>query len=102
MNNTTLLPLLSAVNGFSEFADALNDLWSQFWGLLVGIGVTLLVAYGVLVAVIWIGAGGDENKKKQAKTKIIYYTTGIALIFVILVGVPMLVAGLSDWSGNYV
>lgn len=102
MNNTLFLPLMSAVDGFSEFADALNDLWAQFWGLLVGIGVSLLVAYGVLVAIAWISAGGDENKKKQAKTKIVYYTTGIALIFVILVGVPMLIAGLSDWSGNYV
>lgn len=101
MKNTTLLPFLAA-DSFAEFSDALKDLWSQFWGLLVGIGVTLLVAYGILVAITWIGAGGEEAKKKQAKTKIIYYTSGIVFIFVVLVGVPMLIAGLSDWSSSYV
>lgn len=95
MNNIHL-PLL-AVEGFSQFSDALNSLWSEIWKILLPIGIILLVAYGILVAVTWATAG-DEAKQKAAKKRIAYYTAGIVLIFVILTGVPMLIAGLSDWS----
>lgn len=98
--NKLKLPLL-AVEGFAQFSDALGALWNEIWKILVPIGVIALVAYGIAVAVTWISAGGDEAKKKAAKTKIIYYTTGIAIIFVVLVGVPMIIAGLSDWAGDY-
>ncbi len=98
--NKLHLPLLAA-EGFTSFSDALSDLWSEIWKVVVPIGIILLIAYGVAVAATWISAGGDEAKKKSAKTKIIYYTTGIIFIFVILVGVPMIVAGMSDWAGNY-
>lgn len=98
--NKLHLPLFAA-EGFTSFSDALSDLWSEIWEIVLPIGIILLVAYGIAVAVTWIGAGGDEAKKKSAKTKIIYYTTGIILIFVILVGVPMIIAGMSDWAGNY-
>lgn len=98
--NKLHLPLLAA-EGFTSFSDALKELWGEIWGTILAIGVICLVAYGIAVAATWISAGGDEAKKKSAKTKIIYYTTGIILIFVILVGVPMIIAGMSDWAGNY-
>ncbi len=98
--NKLHLPLLAA-EGFNQFSDALKELWGEIWGAILAVGVICLVAYGIAVAVTWISAGGDEAKKKGAKTKIIYYTTGIILIFVILVGVPMIIAGMSDWAGNY-
>ena len=47
-----------------------------------------------------IVSGGDEAKKKAAKTKIVWYTVGIGLVFVILVGVPMIIAGMTDWAEN--
>ncbi len=97
---SSIIPFISA-EGFDTFSDALKDLWSQIWGLILAVGVVFLVAYGIAVAVIWIKAGGDEAQKKRAKTLILYFTTGIILVFVVLVGVPMIVTGLSDWAGNY-
>lgn len=97
----SIMPFVAA-EGFDSFGDALKDLWSQFWSVFLSVGGVALLVYGIAVAATWISAGGDEAKKKAAKTKIIYYTTGIILIFIILVGVPMLIAGLSDWSGQYV
>lgn len=97
---STIISFIAA-EGFDSFGDALKDLWSEIWGVILAIGIVALVAYGIAVAVTWISAGGDEARKKAAKTKIIYYTTGIALVFIILVGVPMIVTGMSDWAGNY-
>ena len=99
--NKLRIPFLAVVEGFAQFSDALGELWSEIWKIIVPIGSIALVAYGIAVAATWIAAGGDEAKKKAAKTKILYYTTGIAIVFVVLAGVPMIVAGLSDWSGNY-
>lgn len=98
--NKSMIPLIAA-EGFASFGDALKDLWGQIWQVILVIGGVALIAYGVAVAVTWISAGGDEAKKKAAKTKIIFYTTGIALVFIILVGVPMIITGMSDWAGNY-
>lgn len=94
------IPFIAA-EGFDQFADALSDLWSQIWQAMLIIGSILLVAYGILVAATIIGAGGDDQKRRTAKTKVMYYTIGIIAIFVIMAGVPMIIAGMSDWAGDY-
>lgn len=96
MNKLRLM--LLAVEGFAEFSDALARLWSEIWDTIVTIGTIALVAYGLAVAVTLITSGGDEAKKRSAKTKITWFSVGIVVIFIILVGVPMIVAGLSDWA----
>lgn len=95
------LPFFIAAEGFESFGDAAKSLWSEIWPIVLSIGTTLLIIYGIAVAVTWISAGGDEQKRRAAKTKIIYYTTGIVLAFVVLVGVPMIITGMSDWAGDY-
>jgi hypothetical protein len=96
MNKLRLI--LLSVNGFAEFSDALARLWSEIWDIIVPIGTIALVAYGLVVAATLITSGGDEAKKRSAKTKITWFSVGIVAIFVILVGVPMLIAGLTDWA----
>ncbi len=91
---------LLGVEGFTEFAGAMSDLWKEIWQIIVPIGTIALLAYGIAVAATLIVSGGDEAKKKAAKTKIVWYTVGIGLVFVILVGVPMIIAGMTDWAEN--
>lgn len=94
----TLNTFLSAVGSFGEFSDALKSLWSEWWKLLSSlIGIAFLV-YGVAMAVTFMGAGEDEAKAKRAKRLAVWYTIALIGVFVVIVGVPMIFAGMSDWA----
>ena len=95
------LPFFIAAEGFESFGDAAKDLWSRIWPIILSVGTIALIIYGLAVALTWVHAGGDEQKRRAAKTKIIFYTSGIVLVFVILVAVPMIITGMSDWAGDY-
>lgn len=94
----TLNTFLSAVGSFGEFSDALKSLWSEWWGLLSGLLGVVFIIYGVAMALTFLGAGDDEAKAKRAKHKMVWYTVALIGVFVIIVGVPMIIAGMSDWA----
>ncbi len=90
-----------SAESFDEISSAIKDLINQMWTPCLSIagGLTLLWAI-YLGWKFWV-AGGDETKKKSAKSAIISFVIGIFVIFAVAVGAPMAIGALSTWASGY-
>lgn len=91
--------LIGAMNeSFQEIITRLETLITDFWGLAVSILAAVVIIWCVYVAVRLIVAHRNEERidsKRMIKNLII----GVVIMFVLAVGVPLLIEGLSSWSG---
>lgn len=95
MFNTIIL----AASDFEQIGTLLKNFLNAWWGPLL----TALAACGGILGVVagvkyWLAhASGDENKIKGAKNFIIGIVIGVAVIFVLAAGIPILVAAFTSW-----
>lgn len=91
--------LIGAMNeNFQEIITKLETLVADFWGLTVSLLAAVVVIWCVYVGVRLIVAHRNDERidsKRMIKNLII----GVVVIFVLAVGVPLLIEGLSKWSG---
>lgn len=91
--------LIGAMNeSFQEIITRLETLITDFWGLAVSILAAVVIIWCVYVAVRLIVAHRNEERidsKRMIKNLII----GVVIMFVLAVGIPLLIEGLSSWSG---
>ena len=91
--------LVGAMNeSFQEILTRLETLINDFWGLTVALLAAVVIIWCVYVAVRLIVAHRNEERidsKRMIKNLII----GVVIMFVLAVGVPILIEGLSSWSG---
>lgn len=91
--------LIGAMNeSFQEIVTRLEVLIGDFWGLTVTLLAAVVVIWCIYVGVRLIIAHRNEERidsKRMIKNLII----GIVIMFVLAVGVPLLIEGLSTWSG---
>ena len=91
--------LIGAMNeDFQSIITKLETLITDFWGLTVALLAAVVVIWCVYVGVRLIVAHRNEERidsKKMIKNLIV----GVIIIFVLAVGVPLLIDGLSSWSG---
>jgi hypothetical protein len=91
--------LFGAMNeNFQEIITRVETLITDFWGLTVGLLAAVVVIWCIYVGVKLIVAHRNEERidsKKMIKNLII----GIVVMFILAVGVPLLIEGLSTWAG---
>ena len=91
---------LIAAESFDDISAAVKDLINQMWTPCLVVAGALTLLWGVFLGKFWI-AGGDEAKKKSAKSAVISFVVGILVIFAVAVGAPMAIGALSTWAGGY-
>lgn len=91
--------LFGAMNeNFQEILTRVESLITDFWGLTVGLLAAVVVIWCIYVGVRLIVAHRNEERidsKRMIKNLVI----GIVIMFVLAVGVPLLIEGLSAWAG---
>ena len=97
-----LISFLGAVGDadFNNISEEINGLIKSMWTPCLAIAGALAGIWGVYLGIKFWTAGGDEQKKKSAKSAVIQFVVGIVIIFVVAVGAPMLIAALATWSGH--
>lgn len=89
--------LLAAPN-FNDFSGILSDLFESMFTPLVAIASALSVIWGIYLGLKFWRSGGDENKRKEAKSAVVSFVIGIIIIFAVAVGAPILISALVEWS----
>ena len=91
--------IFGAMNeNFQEIITRVESLFTDFWGLTVGLLAAVIVIWCVYVGVRLIVANRNEERidsKRMVKNLIV----GIVIMFILVVGVPLLIEGLSTWAG---
>lgn len=101
MANFGILSLLAASN-FDSVGDLLESFLNEWWGPLLGV---VSAAAGVLaiaagIKYIMARANGDEQKVKQARNFVIGILIGIAIMFLLAAGIPVIIAAFQSWYGE--
>lgn len=91
------ITLLAADQTFKSFGDTLAGLFDSMFTPLISIAVALCAIWGVYLGFQFWKAGGDENKRKEAKHALWSFVIGIVVIFVVAVAAPLLISALSEW-----
>lgn len=93
--------LLSAVEGdagaMEQFQAHLKELVKKSLGWLIGIGTILVVLWAIYIGVKVLSAKKAEQRI-EAKELIKQFILGIVIIFVLIVGAPLLIQTLIAWA----
>ena len=81
-----------------EIVTKLNDLMSSFWIYIVLALGAVVVVWGAYVG-IKIAVAHRNEEKINAREMVKSLIVGIIIIFVVAIGAPLLIKGLSAWVG---
>ncbi len=96
---TNLLAAATLNEGLAGIVTKLNELMNSFWIYIVLAMAAVVVVWGAYVGIKIAIAHKNEDKinsRDMVKSLII----GIIVMFVIAVGAPLLIEGLSAWVGT--
>jgi zinc transporter ZupT len=96
---TNLLAAATLDGSLSGIVTKLNELMNSFWIYIVLAMAAVVVVWGAYVGIKIAIAHKNEDKinsRDMVKSLII----GIVVMFVIAVGAPLLIEGLSAWVGT--
>lgn len=96
MKNFLIFTILAAPN-FNDFSGILSDLFQSMFKPLVAVASALSVIWGLYLGLKFWRSGGDENKRKEAKSAVASFVIGIIIIFAVAVGAPILISALVEW-----
>ena len=96
MNNGLLAGTLN--DNLGEIIAKLNELMNSFWVYIVLAMAAEVVGWGGYVG-IRIAVANRNEEKINARGMVKSLIIGIVIIFVIAVGAPLLINGLSAWVG---
>lgn len=102
MSKFFMTGLLAGGANFTDFSGILSDLFDSMFTPLIAIASSLAVIWGVYLGLKYWRSGGDENKRKEAKSAVISFVIGIVVIFLVAVGAPILITALSEWMATNV
>ncbi len=85
---------------FKTFGDVISGLFESMFTPLIAIAVSLTAIWAVFLGLKWWRSGGDEGKRKEAKSAVISFVIGILVIFIVVVGAPLLISALVEWRAN--
>lgn len=91
-------PTTSLNNSLNSIITKLNELMNSFWIYIVLGLAAIVVVWGAYVGIKIMLANRYEekiNSREMVKNLII----GVVIIFVIAMGAPLLIEGLSAWAG---
>lgn len=82
---------------FKTFGDTLAGLFDSMFTPLIAIAVSLCAIWGIYLGFKFWKSGGDENKRKEAKSAVWSFVIGVIVIFVVAVAAPLLISALTEW-----
>ena len=94
--NTALAATLN--ENLQEIVTKLNDLMNSFWIYIVLALGAVVVVWGAYVG-IKIAVAHRNEEKINAREMVKSLIVGIIIIFVVAMGAPLLIKGLSAWVG---
>ena len=94
----TVLAATTLNENLQEIVTKLNDLMNSFWIYIVLALGAVVVVWGAYVG-IKIAVAHRNEEKINAREMVKSLIIGIIIIFVVAMGVPLLIKGLSAWVG---
>ena len=95
---TNLLAAGTLNDNLSGIITKLNELMNSFWVYIVLAMAAVVVVWGAYVG-IKIAIAHKNEEKINARDMVKNLIVGIVIIFVIAMGAPLLINGLSAWVG---
>lgn len=86
-------------NNLTDFGSQLSSLIGVIWPWLLGLGLLFIALWGAYIGFKVIKAKKAEEKQ-EAKSYIKQLILGIAIIFIIASGLPLVVSGIAAWAGT--
>lgn len=96
--NTNLLAEASLNDNLSKIVDNLKTLMDSFWIYIVIALAAVVVIWGAYIG-IKIAIAHKNEEKINARDMVKNLIIGIIIIFVVAMGAPLLISGLSAWVG---
>ena len=96
--NTNLLAEASLNDNLSQIVDNLKTLMDSFWIYIVIALAAVVVIWGAYIG-IKIAIAHKNEEKIKARDMVKNLIIGIIIIFVVAMGAPLLISGLSAWVG---
>lgn len=96
--NTNLLAETTLNDSLSQIVDKLQSLMDSFWIYIVIALAAVVVVWGAYIG-IKIAIAHKNEEKINARDMIKNLIIGIIIIFVVAMGAPLLINGLSAWVG---
>ena len=96
--NTNLLAEASLNDNLSQIVDNLKTLMDSFWIYIVIALAAVVVIWGAYIGIKIVIAHKNEEKI-NARDMVKNLIIGIIIIFVVAMGAPLLISGLSAWVG---
>lgn len=93
-----MLLAASLDENLSEIVTKLNELMNSFWIYIVLALAAVVVVWGAYVGIRIVVAHRNEEKI-NARDMVKSLVIGIIIIFVVAMGAPLLIKGLSAWVG---
>ena len=93
-----MLLAASLDENLSEIVTKLNELMNSFWVYIVRALAAVVVVWGAYVG-IRIAVAHRNEEKINARDMVKSLVIGIIIIFVVAMGAPLLIKGLSAWVG---
>ena len=94
----TVLAATKLNENLQEIVTKLNDLMNSFWIYIVLALGAVVVVWGAYVG-IKIAVAHRNEEKINAREMVKSLIVGIIIIFVVAMGAPLLIKGLSAWVG---
>ena len=99
MFNLNLLAADEGLNGsLAQIVEKLKGLMDSFWLYIVIALATVVVIWGAYIG-IKIAIAHRNEEKINARDMVKNLIIGIVIIFVVAMGAPLLINGLSAWVG---
>ena len=95
---TNLLAETTLNDSLSQIVDKLKSLMDSFWIYIVIALAAVVVVWGAYIG-IKIAIAHKNEEKINARDMIKNVIIGIIIIFVVAMGAPLLINGLSAWVG---
>lgn len=96
--NTNLLAEASLNDNLSQIVDNLKTLMDSFWIYIIIALAAVVVIWGAYIG-IKIAIAHKNEEKINARDMVKNLIIGIIIIFVVAMGAPLLISGLSAWVG---
>ena len=94
----TVLAAATLNENLQEIVTKLNDLMNSFWIYIVLALAAVVVVWGAYVG-IKIAVAHRNEEKINARDMVKNLVIGVIIIFVVAMGAPLLIKGLSAWVG---
>lgn len=94
----TLLAATGLNENLAEIITKLNELMNSFWIYIVLALAGVIVVWGAYIG-IKIAVAHKNEEKINARDMVKNLIIGIIIIFVVAMGAPLLISGLSAWVG---